>query len=154
MLKGVLNIETPYINLLNSPMKPVFKWLNKQIVLAIHSQQIAEHGGSPGVLNPGLLDSSLAAPLNTYNYEENSSVFDLAAVYGFSLVKNHAFSDGNKRVAFMSMYVFLKINGFNLEAPEEEATLLMLNLAESKESQKNLSQWLEKFSIKSVLANP
>ena len=154
MLKGVLNIETPYINSLNSPMKPVFKWLNKQIILAIHSQQIAEHGGSPSVLNPGLLDSSLAAPLNTYNYEENSSVFDLAAVYGFSLVKNHAFSDGNKRVAFMSMFVFLKINGFNLEAPEEEATLLMLNLAERKESQKTLSQWLERFSISSVLANP
>ena len=135
-------------------MKPVFKWLNKQIVLAIHSQQIAEHGGSPGVLNPGLLESSLASPLDIYNYEENSSVFDLAAAYGFSLVKNHAFFDGNKRVAFISMALFLKINGFNLEVPEEEATLLMLNLAESKESQKSLSQWLEKFSINSVLANP
>ena len=128
-------------------MQPVFKWLNKQIVLAIHNQQIVEHGGSPGLLNPGLLESSLASPLNIYNYEENSSVFDLAAAYGFSLVKNHAFFDGNKRVAFMSMFVFLKINGFLLEAPEEEATLFMLNLAESKESQQSLTQWLEKFSI-------
>lgn len=128
-------------------MQPVFKWLNKQIVLAIHNQQIVEHGGSPGLLNPGLLESSLASPLNIYNYEENSSVFDLAAAYGFSLVKNHAFFDGNKRVAFMSMFVFLKINGFLLEAPEEEATLLMLNLAESKESQQSLTQWLEKFSV-------
>jgi death on curing protein len=128
-------------------MQPVFKWLNKQIVLAIHNQQIVEHGGSPGLLNPGLLESSLASPLNIYNYEENSSVFDLAAAYGFSLVKNHAFFDGNKRVAFMSMFVFLKINGFLLEAPEEEATLLMLNLAESKESQQSLAQWLEKFSV-------
>ena len=128
-------------------MQPVFKWLNKQIVLAIHNQQIVEHGGSPGLLNPGLLESSLASPLNIYNYEENSSVFDLAAAYGFSLVKNHAFFDGNKRVAFMSMFVFLKINGFLLDAPEEEATLFMLRLAESKESQKSLTQWLEKFSI-------
>jgi death-on-curing protein len=128
-------------------MQPVFKWLNKQIVLAIHDQQIVEHGGSPGLLNPGLLESSLASPLNIYNYEENSSVFDLATAYGFSLVKNHAFFDGNKRVAFMSMFVFLKINGFLLEAPEEEATLFMLNLAESKESQQSLTQWLEKFSV-------
>ena len=128
-------------------MQPVFKWLNKQIVLAIHNQQIVEHGGSPGLLNPGTLESSLASPLNIYNYEENPSVFDLAAAYGFSLVKNHAFFDGNKRVAFMSMFVFLKINGLLLEAPEEEATLLMLNLAESKESQESLTQWLEKFSI-------
>ena len=128
-------------------MQPVFKWLNKQIVLAIHSQQIVEHGGSPGLLNPGLLELSLASPLNIYNYEEHPSVFDLAAAYGFSLVKNHAFFDGNKRVAFMSMFVFLKINGFRLEAPEEEATLFMLNLAESKESQESLTQWLEKFSI-------
>ena len=128
-------------------MQPVFKWLNKQIVLAIHNQQIVEHGGSPGLLNPGILESSLASPLNIYNYEENPSVFDLAAGYGFSLVKNHAFFDGNKRVAFMSMFVFLKINGLLLEALEEEATLFMLNLAESKESQESLTQWLEKFSI-------
>ena len=131
-------------------MRPVFKWLDKQMVQAFHNQQIVEHGGSPGLLNPGLLESSLASPLNIYNYEENSSVFDLAAAYGFSLVKNHSFFDGNKRVAFMSMFVFLKINGFLLEAPEEEATLFMLNLAESKETQKSLTQWLEKFSIKSV----
>ena len=128
-------------------MQQVFKWLNKQIVLAIHNQQIVEHGGSPGLLNPGILESSLVSPLNIYNYEENPSVFDLAAAYGFSLVKNHAFFDGNKRVAFMSMFVFLKINGLLLEAPEEEATLFMLNLAESKESQESLTQWLEKFSI-------
>jgi len=131
-------------------MRPVFKWLDKQMVQAFHDQQIVEHGGSPGLLNPGLLESSLASPLNIYNYEENSSVFDLAAAYGFSLVKNHSFFDGNKRVAFMSMFVFLKINGFLLESPEEEATLFMLNLAESKETQKSLTQWLEKFSIKSV----
>ena len=128
-------------------MQPVFKWLNKQIVLAIHNQLIVEHSGSPGLLNPGILESSLASPLNIYNYEENPSVFDLAAAYGFSLVKNHAFFDGNKRVAFMSMFVFLKINGLLLEAPEEEATLFMLNLAGSKESQESLTQWLEKFSI-------
>lgn len=128
--------------------QPAFKWLNKQIVLAIHNQQIAEHGGSPGLMNPGLLESSLAFPLNIYNDEENPSVFYLAAAYGFSLVNNHPFFDGNKRVAFMAMFVFLKINGFLLEVPEQEATLFMLNLAKSKESQKSLTQWLETFTIK------
>lgn len=128
--------------------QPVFKWLNKQIVVAIHNQQIAEHGGRPGLINPGLLESSLASPINIYNYEENPSVFYLAAAYGFSLVKNHAFFDGNKRVAFMAMFVFLRINGFLLDVPEPEATLFMLNLTESKESQESLAKWLEKFSIR------
>jgi death-on-curing protein len=105
-------------------MRPVFKWLDKQMVQAFHNQQIVEHGGSPGLLNPGLLESSLASPLNIYNYEENPSVFDLAAAYGFSLVKNHSFFDGNKRVAFMSMFVFLKINGFLLAACRGNPKLL------------------------------
>ena len=126
----------------------VFKWLDKQIVLAIHGQQLVEHGGSPGLLNPGLLESSLTSPLNIYNYEENPSVFYLAAAFGFSLVKNHAFLDGNKRVAFQAMFTFLKINGVLLEVSEQEATLFMLNLAESKESQESLTQWLETFSSK------
>jgi death on curing protein len=122
------------------------KWLNEQIVLAIHDQQIAEHGGSSGLRDPGLLESALNRPVNIYLYDENPSLFGLAAAYGFGLAKNHAFIDGNKRVAFMAMYVFLRINGFALNAPEEEATIFMMRLAAGEESQETLTQWLETFT--------
>jgi death on curing protein len=124
------------------------KWLNEKIVLAIHDQQIAEHAGSPGLRDPGLLESALNRPVNIYLYDETSSLFGLAAAYGFGLVKNHPFIDGNKRVGFMAMYVFLRINGFVLIAPEEEATIFMMRLAASEESQETLAQWLEAFSEK------
>jgi death on curing protein len=122
------------------------KWLDERIVLAIHDQQIAEHGGRSGVRDSGLLESALNRPVNLYLYDENPSLFGLAAAYGFGLVKNHGFIDGNKRVAFMAMYVFLRINGFALNAPEEEATIFIMRLASGEESQETLTQWLETFS--------
>jgi death on curing protein len=124
------------------------KWLNEKIVLAIHDQQIAEHGGRPGLRDSGLLESALNRPVNIYLYDETSSLVGLAAAYGFGLVKNHPFIDGNKRVGFMAMYVFLRVNGFVLSAPEEEATIFMMRLAASKESQETLAQWVESFSEK------
>jgi death on curing protein len=129
-------------------MMDVPKWLDERIVLAIHDQQIAEHGGSPGLRDSGLLESALNRPVNIHLYEEAPSLFDLASAYGFGLAKNHPFIDGNKRVAFMAMYVFLRINGFGLSAPEEEATIFMMRLAAGEESQETLAQWLEDFSEK------
>jgi death on curing protein len=102
------------------------KWLSERIVLAIHDQQIAEHVGRTGLRDPVMLN--------------------LAAAYGFGLAKNHPFIDGNKRVAFMAMYVFLKINGFELDAPEAEATIFMMRLACGEESQETLAQWLKSFT--------
>jgi death on curing protein len=124
------------------------KWLDERIVLAIHDQQIAEHGGSSGLRDSGLLESALNRPVNIFLYEEAPLLFGLAAAYGFGLAKNHPFIDGNKRVAFMAMYVFLRINGFGLNAPQEEATIFMMRLAAGEESQETLAQWLEDFSEK------
>jgi death-on-curing protein len=121
------------------------RWLDERIALAIHEQQIAEHGGSPGLRDSGLLESALMRPQNEFFYGGLPSLFRLAACYGFGLAKNHPFIDGNKRVAFMAMYVFLRINGFQLDAPEEEAVLFMLRLASGEESQETLEQWLEHF---------
>ncbi len=129
-------------------MVTVPKWLNEQMVMAIHDQQIAEHGGRPGLRDPGLLESALNRPVDIYLYDETSSLVGLAAAYGFGLMKNHPFIDGNKRVGFMAVYVFLRVNGFVLSAPEEEATIFMMRLAASEESQETLAQWLESFSEK------
>jgi death on curing protein len=122
------------------------KWLNERILLAIHDQQIAEHVGLTGLRDPVMLQSALDRPVNIYLYDETPSLFNLAAAYGFGLAKNHPFIDGNKRVAFMAMYVFLKINGFELDAPEAEATIFMMRLAAGKESQETLAKWLNLFT--------
>jgi death on curing protein len=121
------------------------KWLNQRIVLAIHGQLVAEYGGSAGLRDEGLLDSALAKPQNLLAYEEQSSICALEAAYGFGIARNHPFVDGNKRAAFMAMYVFLDMNGVSLEAVEAEATLFMYRLAAGEETQEDLAAWLERY---------
>ena len=91
----------------------------------------------------GLLSSALARPRNRRAYGSASSLFDLAAVYGLSIVKNHPFIDGNKRVALMVMYVFLDFNGYRLDAPEVEAVDVMFRLTVGELNDKGLSAWLK-----------
>src|SRR5690606_21878543 len=113
-----------------------------QAVVAIHSDQIREHGGSLGVRDKGLLESALDRPRNRCNYESDSDLMALAAAYGFGIAKNHPFVDGNKRVAFQAMYVFLGINGVTITADEEEVVRLVLALASGELSESELGVWL------------
>src|SRR5919108_5125004 len=83
------------------------RWLNVTMILAIHSDQIQQHGGSLGLRDRGLLDSALARRRNRYHYESAADLVDLAAASGFAIARNHPFVDGNKRVAFQAMYVSL-----------------------------------------------
>jgi death-on-curing protein len=112
-------------------------------IRAMHAELIAEHGGSVGIRDTGLLSSALARPRNRRAYGASSSLFDLAASYGAGIVKNHPFIDGNKRAALMVMYVFLEINGYCLAAPEVEAADIMFRLAASDLDEKDLAQWLK-----------
>jgi death-on-curing protein len=109
----------------------------------MHAELIAEHGGREGIRDPGLLSSALARPQNRRTYGTLSSLFDLAAMYGVAIVKNHPFIDGNKRVALMVMYVFLEINGYRLDMPEVEAVDVMLRLAAGELDEKGLAGWLK-----------
>lgn len=118
------------------------RWHSVQVIVAIHSDQIREHGGSPGVRNMGLLESALDRPRNRLNYESDSDLMALAAAYGFGIAKNHPFVDGNKRVAFQAMYVFLGINGVTITADEEEVVRLVLALASGELSESELGVWL------------
>ena len=111
-------------------------------VVAIHSDQIREHGGSPGVRDKGLLESALDRPRNRLYYESDSDFTALAAAYGFSIAKNHPFVDGNKRVAFQAMYVFLGINGVTIMADEDDVVRLVLALASGEPSESELGAWL------------
>jgi len=118
------------------------RWISGHVVLAIHAEQIAEHGGVSGIRDKNLLDSALARPKNLASYED-PSVFKLAAAYAFGIAKNHPFVDGNKRVALVVSGTFLYLNGWELNAPEAETANLFFDLAEGKIAEKELAGWFE-----------
>jgi death-on-curing protein len=112
------------------------------VVLAIHKRQIAEHGGSDGVRDLGLLESALARPRNIAAYEPEADIARLGAAYAFGIAKNHPFVDGNKRTALVACRTFLMLNGYQLNATPAEKYLTFLSLAEGSLSEEELSAWL------------
>jgi death on curing protein len=117
-------------------------WVLREVVLIAHEQSLAEFGGAAGIRDEGLLDSALSKPENLFAYG-TPSVFELAASYGFGLVKNHPFIDGNKRIGFIVAVVFLQLNGWRLEASEVDATLRTLALAAGELSEAEFADWLK-----------
>ena len=110
-------------------------WLDHVLLEVIHTDQIAEHGGSLGIRDEGLLASKPT-------YEPASDLSALAAAYGYGIAKNHPFVDGNKRTALMAIYTFLAINEVELEAPEAEAVTAILGIADSSSPEEDLAQWI------------
>ena len=110
----------------------------------LHEESLAMFGGPSGLRDEGLLDSALARPLNTHAYKANSTLADLAASYGFGLAKNHAFLDGNKRAAFLSIGMFLSINGHKLVADQVDAIQTMLAVAAGELDERGLAAWIHK----------
>lgn len=119
-------------------------WLDIHDVCAIHGEILAE---SPGLLNEGALESTLSKLINLHSYGSDVTLYQLAASYGYGLIKNHCFVDGNKRVALISVYTFLSVNGIELMASEVDAVNFFLDLAASLETQEksmeNLASWLQ-----------
>jgi death on curing protein len=122
-------------------------WLDPRDVCAIHNEIIVQSGGDAGILNEGALESTLNKPKNLYCYGEDITLFTLAAAYGYGLIKNHCFIDGNKRIALIAVYTFLSINGIELSAAEVDAANFFLELAASQENQEEemsrLVNWLQ-----------
>lgn len=118
------------------------RWVSPVHVLRIHADQVQSHGGSLGVRDRGLLQSALERPRNLYRYEPESDLPALAAAYGFGISSNHPFLDGNKRVAFQTMYLFLGLNGGRIDAPEEEVVAVILSLASGELDEPGLAEWL------------
>jgi death-on-curing protein len=118
-----------------------WKWVNRQVLLLLHDESLAEHGGAPGLRDEGLLDSALARPLNLA-LDESPDLASLAASYGVDMAKNHAFVDGNKRAAFLAVGMFLAINGFRLAATQVEATLTLLDVAAGMMDEAAFAQWI------------
>jgi death on curing protein len=118
-----------------------WRWVNRQVLLLLHEESLAEHGGGSGLRDEGLLDSALARPLNLALYQQ-PDVADLAASYGVALAKNHAFVDGNKRVAFLAVGLFLAMNGYQLKSTQADATLTVLSVAAGDMDQIAFAQWI------------
>ena len=123
-------------------------WVLDEIVEAVHSMLLAEHGGRSGIRDKPLLDSALARAKQKFSYDPNVSIFDLAAAYSFAIAKNHPFVDGNKRTAFTIGTLFLEINGLKLNATEVDATITFENSATDLINEKKLSLWFEEHCIK------
>jgi death-on-curing protein len=121
------------------------RWLSAVHVLHIHSDQVQAHGGSLGLRDRALLESALERPRNRFHYEPDADLAAVAAAYGFGISSNHPFIDGNKRVAFQAMYLFLGLNGFRIDAPEEEVVALVLSLANGALDEPSLADWLREY---------
>jgi death-on-curing protein len=118
-------------------------WIDPDVLLAAHDEQLEEHGGATGIRDRGLFESALARPQNLAVYGE-PGVATLAASYGFGLAKNHAFVDGNKRTAFVALELFLDLNGFELTADDAQCVLVMLSVASGAFSESELADWIGK----------
>ena len=117
------------------------KWLTYDQVIAIHSRQLRRFGGAAGLRDDVLLRSAVERPINKWHYEQ-SELPELAAAYAFGLAKNHAFVDGNKRIAFMSMMTFLRKNGVRFAPEQAHATSMIMSLAAGEVSEESLARWI------------
>jgi death on curing protein len=116
-------------------------WLTYEQVIAIHSRQLRRFGGAPGLRDEGLLRSALERPRNKWHYDA-ADLPELAAAYAYGLAKNHAFVDGNKRVAFMALMVFLRKNDVRFAPDPAHATAIILSLAAGEVSEESLARWV------------
>jgi death-on-curing protein len=130
-----------------------WRWIDRRSLLLLHGESVAEHGGGDGIRDEGLLDSALAHPQNQLAYGA-PDLADLAASYCVGLAKNHPFVDGNKRVAFLSIGLFLALNGYRLQATQVEATQTILAVAGSDMSEAELAQWIREHAVKQKKGRP
>lgn len=117
------------------------RWITFDQVVAIHSRQLRRYGGAAGLRNEGALRSALDRPVNKWQYEQ-AALPSLAAAYAFGLAKNHAFVDGNKRIAFITMVAFLRKNGVRFVPDQAEATRIIVALAAGEVTEESLGRWI------------
>jgi death on curing protein len=116
-------------------------WLDVEIVIDLHAEQLALFGGPDGIRDQGMLESALGRPINKFTYGETDLAV-LAAAYAFGIARNHPFVDGNKRAAFGAMIVFLGLNDIDFLVPPESATVMILSLAAGEVNEEGLARWI------------
>ncbi len=120
---------------------PEPRWITYDQAIAIHSRQLRRFGGAAGLRDEGMLRSALERPVNKWRYEQ-AEIAELAAAYAYGLAKNHAFVDGNKRIAFMSMMIFLEKNRVAFSPDPAQSTSIILSLAAGEVSEESLTRWI------------
>lgn len=118
------------------------RWVIRVVVDAIQTDMLLTHGGMPGLRDENLLESALARPKQLPSYEPDADLAALAAAYGYGLARNHPYNDGNKRVAFVVMAVFLGLNGLDITASEADVVTTIVALAAGKIDEETLADWL------------
>jgi death-on-curing protein len=118
-------------------------WLDARDAIAFQAEQVALFGGQPGIRDAGMLESAIARPRNRAAYGKSTD-FELAAAYAFGIARNHPFIDGNKRTALVCAFAFLELNGWEISAPEADAVLTFLALAEGTLDEAELAGWLKR----------
>jgi len=124
-----------------SAMKQAWRWLRSDVLYAIHAEQLAEHGGLAGLRDANALGSALARAEQLAHYG-SPDVAELAAAYGFGIARNHPFSDGNKRTAFVATELFLVLNGFDLQATDADCVMTMFSLAAGDIDEASFAAWI------------
>jgi death-on-curing protein len=131
-----------------APRKTEPAWLTRIVVDAIHIDQIREHGGRSGLRDENGLESALARPPHKWLYGQVTDFASLAAAYGFALARNHAYIDGNKRVALVAMLTFLAINGQDIDTADDDILLTTLALAAGRFTESGLADWLRSHIVR------
>ena len=116
--------------------------LERSWVDALHFQQLKRFGGLYGIRDEGAIESALARARNQWEYAEERDIAALAAAFGFGLTRSHGYSDGNKRVGFVAMAVFLDVNGWELDAPEPNVVRIMLAVAAGEATEPESAEWV------------
>jgi death-on-curing protein len=117
-------------------------WVPRVVLDSIHLDQLREHGGLQGIRDENALESALARARNKWAYDSVEDPAVLAAAYGYGLATSHPYRDGNKRIAFLAMLVFLGLNGWEVDAPEDDVVATMLAVADRRCSEEELATWL------------
>jgi death-on-curing protein len=117
-------------------------WLDVEIMIDLHAEQLALFGGPDGIRDQGMLESALGRPINKFTTYGDTDLAALAAAYAFGIARNHPFVDGNKRAAFGAIIVFLGLNNVDFLAPPESATAIILSLAAGEVNEEGLTRWI------------
>ncbi len=123
------------------------RWLSRVVVDAVHFDQLREHGGHRLIRDENALESALARGRNRWEYARSSDLARLAAAYGFGIVTSHPYRDGNKRIGFLAMVIFLGFNGRRFSAPESDVVTTMVALADRRLSEDQLAEWLRDYVV-------
>jgi death on curing protein len=118
------------------------RWLARRAILLLHADALAAHGGVHGLRDAAMLDYALSRPVNQYLCDSEADISQLAAAYGFGLSQNHAFADGNKRIAFIAVALFLRLNGYSLVSKPIDEMRVMMSLAAGELSEKDFASWI------------